>query len=38
MKKLLIAALFVASSAIGAQDSPLAWAARLENDYRIVLS
>jgi acetyl esterase/lipase len=37
MKTLLIAALLVASSAaIGAQDSPLAWAARLENDYRIV--
>lgn len=37
MKKLLIAVLFVASSAaIGAQDWPLAWAARLENDYRIV--
>src|SRR5438128_11946233 len=37
MKKLLIAALFAASSAaISAQDSPLAWAARLENDYRIL--
>jgi len=36
MKKLLFAALFVASSAVGAQDSPLAWAARLENDYGIV--
>ena len=37
MKKLLIAALVVASSAaVGAQDSPLTWAARLENDYRIV--
>src|SRR5438270_208345 len=36
MKKLLIAMLFVASSvAASAQDSPFAWAARLENDYLI---
>lgn len=37
MKKMLIAALLVASSAaIGAQDSSLAWASRLEHEYRIV--
>ncbi len=37
MKKLLIATVCLASSAaIHAQDSPLAWAARLENDYRMV--
>jgi acetyl esterase/lipase len=37
MKKLLIAALFASASwSAAAQDSPLAWAARLENSYRIV--
>jgi acetyl esterase/lipase len=36
MKKLLIGLVLVMSSAASAQDSPLAWAARLENDYRIV--
>ena len=37
MKKLLIAALVLASSSmLAAQDSPLAWAARMENAYRIV--
>jgi acetyl esterase/lipase len=37
MKKLMIATLLVAwSAALGAQDSPLAWASRLEHDYRIV--
>jgi acetyl esterase/lipase len=37
MKKLLIAALFASASwSAAAQESPLAWAARLENSYRIV--
>jgi acetyl esterase/lipase len=37
MKKLFIPALVMMSSVLtSAQDSPLAWAARLENDYRIV--
>ena len=37
MKKLLIVALLASSSwSAAAQDSPLAWAARLENSYRIV--
>jgi acetyl esterase/lipase len=37
MKKLLIVALLASTSpAATAQDSPLAWAARLENSYRIV--
>ena len=36
MKKLLIGLVLVMSSVASAQDSPLAWAARLENDYRIV--
>lgn len=37
MKELLLAILFAASSvSVGAQESPLAWAARLENDYRIL--
>lgn len=37
MKRLLLAVLVLASSAaVRAQDSPLAWAARLESDYRIV--
>src|SRR3989442_12114444 len=36
-KKLLFAlVLAAASTAVGAQDSRLAWAARLENDYRIL--
>jgi len=37
MKKLCIVALVLAASSIlAAQDSPLAWAARMENAYRIV--
>ena len=37
MTKLLLVSLLIASSAaVAAQDSPFAWAARLENDYRIV--
>ncbi|OLC79769.1 MAG: lipase [Acidobacteria bacterium 13_1_40CM_4_65_8] len=37
MKKILIVALVLAaSSMLAAQDSPLAWAARMENTYRIV--
>jgi len=37
MKKVWLLVLLLASSApIAAQDSPLAWAARLENDYRVV--
>jgi len=37
MKKILIVALVLAASSIlAAQDSPLAWAARMENTYRIV--
>ena len=37
MKKLLIVALFASAPwSATAQDSPLAWAARLENSYRIV--
>jgi acetyl esterase/lipase len=37
MKKLCIVALVLAASSIlAAQDSPLAWAARMENTYRIV--
>ena len=36
MKNLLTVVLLLVSSMASAQDSPLAWAARLENDYRIV--
>jgi len=36
MKKLLTGVFLVMSSVASAQDSPQAWAARLENDYRIV--
>jgi acetyl esterase/lipase len=37
MKMRVIAFLLMASSSVlGAQESPLSWAARLENDYRIV--
>src|SRR6266849_3478235 len=36
MKKLLTGVLLLMSSVASAQDSPLAWAARVENDYRIV--
>src|SRR5437588_12599047 len=37
MKKLsTLAVLVVISATVGAQDNPLAWAARLETDYRIV--
>jgi acetyl esterase/lipase len=37
MKKLLVVlALAASSSTINAQDTPLAWAARLENNYRIL--
>jgi acetyl esterase/lipase len=36
MKKLLIGLVLVMSSVASAQDSPLAWGARLESDYRII--
>ena len=35
-KTLLIPSFLLLSAAAGAQDSPLAWASRLETEYRIV--